>query len=126
MRISDWSSDVCSSDLHDWVNRRNPRTAAGVTAEGTIYFLIVDGREFEGGRRDGPPASVGLTIEELRAVMAHLGARDAINLDGGGSTTLVIRGRLENAPHADSGERAMWVDILRTCAHMPAGFTYPY
>src|SRR3546814_19092555 len=54
-----------AASVHDWVNRRNPRTAAGVTAEGTIYFLIVDGREFEGGRRDGPPASVGLTIEEI-------------------------------------------------------------
>ena len=101
-----------ASRVHSWVNRRNPRTAAGVAADGTIYLLTVDGREFEGEGRQGSLASVGMTIEELRLVMAHLGAHDAINLDGGGSTTLIVRGRLMNKPSDKSGERPVGDAIL--------------
>ena len=63
------------------MNDVNPRTAAGVTADGKLLLVTVDGRQ--------PSFSGGVYLDELAAIMADLGARDAINLDGGGSTTMV-------------------------------------
>ena len=63
---------------------RHPRTAAGVTADGhTLVLAVVDGRQ--------PGYSAGATLPELAALMIRLGAVDAINLDGGGSSTFVYR-----------------------------------
>ena len=60
------------------------RTAAGFGDDGrTLYLLALDG---------SAESNAGLTIAELAAVMQRLGAGDAVNLDGGGSTTLVTRG----------------------------------
>lgn len=66
-------------------SNRHPRTAVGVTAEGKLLLVTVDGRQ---------PMSAGMTLQELAQLMKQLGATDAINLDGGGSTTLAIRGGL--------------------------------
>ena len=85
--------------MHDWINRRNPRTAIGIKEDGTLLLVTVDGHQHR--------SSVGLTIEELRKLMKALGARDAVNLDGGGSTALVIAGRLVNRPSDPGGERAV-------------------
>jgi hypothetical protein len=62
---------------------RHPRTAAGVSRDGRyLYLLIIDGRQ--------PDYSVGATTRETAEWMRQLGAHNALNLDGGGSTTLVI------------------------------------
>ncbi|MFA6948691.1 MAG: phosphodiester glycosidase family protein, partial [Eubacteriales bacterium] len=61
---------------------RNPRTAVGIRADGTVVFFACD------GRRTG--FSDGLTLADLAAVMLEYGCVDALNLDGGGSTTVVI------------------------------------
>ena len=61
---------------------RHPRTAVGVRANGDILLVVVDGRQ---------SLSRGMSLRELAACMKDLGARDAVNLDGGGSTTLVIK-----------------------------------
>lgn len=62
---------------------RHPRSAAGVSADGkTLYLLAVDGRQDE---------SRGLTQEELARLLLDLGAAQALNFDGGGSTTLLSR-----------------------------------
>jgi hypothetical protein len=66
-------------------DRRHPRTAVGITAQGKLLLVTVDGRQ---------PMSGGMTLYELAQVMKQLGATDAINLDGGGSTTLAVRGGL--------------------------------
>lgn len=69
---------------------RHPRTAVGFNADTTrIYFVTVDGRQ---------ASSAGMTNFELRDFMVRLGAADAINLDGGGSTTMVLRGDIANSP----------------------------
>jgi hypothetical protein len=60
----------------------HPRTAAGVTADGKLLLFTVDGRNVG--------HSEGLTITEMANILIRWGARDAINLDGGGSTTLVM------------------------------------
>ncbi|MGZ5200644.1 MAG: phosphodiester glycosidase family protein [Telluria sp.] len=90
--------------MHDWINRRNPRTAIGVRKDGVILVAVVDGH--------APEASVGLTIEELRSLMAALGAADAVNLDGGGSSAMVVKGQLDNHPSDADGERKIGDAIL--------------
>lgn len=61
----------------------HPRTAAGVSKDGRwLYWLVVDGRQFGW--------SSGVTTNELALWLKHLGAWDGINLDGGGTTTLVM------------------------------------
>jgi hypothetical protein len=73
------------SDISDG---RHPRAALGL-ADDRFYALACDGRS----RHDA-----GLTLEELAALMAALGCHTALNLDGGGSTSLVSGGRLRNRP----------------------------
>ena len=66
---------------------RHPRTLAGTTWDGKIVFATIDG----GSRR-----SIGATLPQAARVAHALGLRDAINLDGGGSTTMAIRGKPAN------------------------------
>lgn len=62
---------------------RHPRTAAGVSQDGRfLYLLVIDGRQGD--------YSVGTTTAETAEWIQQLGAYDAVNLDGGGSTSLVI------------------------------------
>ncbi|MDX2268841.1 MAG: phosphodiester glycosidase family protein [Bryobacter sp.] len=68
---------------------RHPRTAAGVTRDGQLLLVVVDGRS---------SASVGMTIAELAEFLAELGAWEAVNLDGGGSSTLYAAGKIWNRP----------------------------
>jgi hypothetical protein len=75
----------------DITDGRHPRAALGIGA-GDVLAVACD------GRRTGVDA--GLSMLELAHVMARLGARHAINLDGGGSTALVHRGHLLNNPYA--------------------------
>jgi hypothetical protein len=75
---------------------RAPRTAVGITASGGVILLVVDGRQ--------PRLSLGLSLPETAEFMRELGARSALNLDGGGSSAMVIEGRLVNRP-SDGRER---------------------
>ncbi|HEX7089794.1 MAG TPA: phosphodiester glycosidase family protein, partial [Longimicrobiales bacterium] len=77
--------------------RRHPRTAVGIAPRGRLLWVTVDGRQ--------APYSDGMSLEELADLMARLGAHDAINLDGGGSTTMVVRGAVVNRPSDAAGER---------------------
>jgi hypothetical protein len=72
---------------------RYPRAALGVMP-GWILAVACDGRSEQDS---------GLTMRELAELMAHLGAARAINLDGGGSTSLVYGGALRNTPREDHG-----------------------
>jgi hypothetical protein len=76
---------------------RHPRTLAGVGRGGRILLATIDGRR--------PGYSVGATLRESALVMRSLGAREAVNLDGGGSTTMVVKGRVVNRPSDPGGER---------------------
>ena len=76
---------------------RHPRTAIGRRADGKIVMVVVDGRQ--------PKKSVGMTIEELAGLMSELGCVEALNLDGGGSSTMVIRNKIVNNPSDATGER---------------------
>jgi hypothetical protein len=79
---------------------RHPRTALGWNAEATrLFFVVVDGRQ--------PPYSDGMTLPELTWLFRRLGAVHALNLDGGGSTALLVGQRLVNRPSDAQGERAV-------------------
>jgi hypothetical protein len=84
--------------------RRNPRTLAGVTASGKVLLVAIDGRR--------PGHSVGASFEESAAVMKALGARDALNLDGGGSTGMTIGKSLVTRPSDPTGERPIADAVL--------------
>lgn len=77
---------------------RGPRTAIGIDKNGGYIILVVDGRQGY--------YSTGLTLTELAYTMQKFGAVDAINLDGGGSTAMVVRNRLINRP-SDGFERSV-------------------
>jgi Phosphodiester glycosidase len=82
-----------------FVAARHPRTLAGVRADGRLLLVTVD------GRRTG--WSAGVTLPEAARLMRSLGAREALNLDGGGSSSMVVRGRVVNRPSDPTGERAV-------------------
>lgn len=89
---------VPQSYAGDYYAQRHPRTASGLTEDGgTLILLTVDGRRSQ---------AIGMTFAELTAVMMEFGAHDAINHDGGGSTTLVIGGAIQNVP-SDGAERVV-------------------
>ena len=74
---------------------RAPRTAVGITDNGHILLVVVDGRQ---------SFSRGMTLRELAFLLRDLGAKDAMNLDGGGSSEMIVRGRIVNSP-SDGRER---------------------
>lgn len=77
---------------------RHPRTAVGYdSASRRLWLVVVDGRQ--------PPHSAGMTLPELASLMEALGVDEALNLDGGGSTTLIVSGRPVNRPSDAEGER---------------------
>ncbi len=83
---------------------RHPRTAAGLSRDGaTLILLVVDGRSAR---------SVGMTLVELAATMRRLGAWEALNFDGGGSSTMVVDGIVVNTPSDATGERAVGNALL--------------
>lgn len=88
---------------------RHPRTAAGIARDGTILLLVVDGRQRSLSR--------GATLPELAALMIGYGAVDAVNLDGGGSSTLVVDGQVLNAP-SEGPERPV-ADALLVYGDVP-------
>lgn len=83
---------------------RHPRTMIGVDRSGTIWLVTVDGRN--------PSFSLGMTFRELQRLASRLELRDALNLDGGGSTTMVVRGQVVNHPSDTAGPRKVSDSIL--------------
>jgi hypothetical protein len=75
---------------YGWFVRNNPRTGVGVDSRGRLLIVQSDGRQEN--------LSQGLTIAEFANVMRSLGAVEAINLDGGGSSATVVRGQLVSSP----------------------------
>ncbi|MFI5631365.1 phosphodiester glycosidase family protein [Streptomyces sp. NPDC051664] len=91
------------SFYYGWAAERNPRTIAGVDGHGRIMPATVDGRAVD---------SLGLSIAESAAVADSLGMENAVNLDGGGSTTMVVDDKMINHPSDAAGERPVGDAIL--------------
>lgn len=89
---------VNSNSGTEFSDTRHPRTAVGVTPDGTLVLLVVDGRQ--------PEISNGASLADLAFILARFGCIDAINLDGGGSSTFIIKEESEfvtkNSPSGGS------------------------
>src|SRR5690606_6995697 len=85
---------------------RHPRTAVAKLKDGKFLMMTVDGRQ--------PGVSVGMSLQELAEYLFSLGAVDAMNLDGGGSTTMYLDGKVVNTPSDKEGERKIGDAIVVT------------
>jgi exopolysaccharide biosynthesis protein len=92
-----------NSFFYGWVHKRNPRTFAGVDAQGRTLLVTADGRQ---------TTSLGLSLNEEAHVATSLGMVNAINLDGGGSTTMVQGDQVTNSPSDATGERPVGDALL--------------
>lgn len=77
---------------------RRPRTAVGYTSENKLIMFIAEG---------GLITSSGATLQQVAEIMISLGAVEAMNLDGGGSTTMAVNGELFNRPSGGTFQRAV-------------------
>ncbi|MEJ7701355.1 MAG: phosphodiester glycosidase family protein [Pyrinomonadaceae bacterium] len=83
--------------VKSFVETRHPRTAVAKLAGDKFLMVTVDGRQ--------PGTSVGMSLQELAEMLLKFGAVDAMNLDGGGSTTMFVGGKVINQPSDKEGER---------------------
>ena len=95
-----WEQEKSSKSF---VETRHPRTAVAKLKNGKFLMVTVDGRQKE---------SVGMNLNELAALLLELGATDAMNFDGGGSTTMFLDGKIVNKPSDKEGERKVSDAIL--------------
>ncbi|MFW5782133.1 MAG: phosphodiester glycosidase family protein, partial [Candidatus Muiribacteriaceae bacterium] len=97
--IKDGEINVTSTEENfkpNLVYQRAPRTAIAIMENREVVFVTLDGRQ--------KGYSIGMTLKELAEYLKSIGAVDAMNLDGGGSTTLVVEGKVLNRP-SDKSER---------------------
>jgi hypothetical protein len=92
----------------EFSSRRHPRSGVGFSRDSTrVVFLVVDGRQ---------QGSVGMTLPEFADLMIEMGVWEGLNLDGGGSTAMVVGGTVVNVPSDPAGERAI-ANCLLLIAH---------
>lgn len=101
---SDWKAEGLAAD--SFTSVRNPRTIVGADAHGQIWLAAVDGRE--------PEYSIGMNFADLERLCDRLQMTDALNLDGGGSTTMVARGVVVNRPSDPAGPRPVGDALIVT------------
>jgi hypothetical protein len=93
--VADWDAEALNPEA--FVNARHPRTLIGTDARGMIWLATIDGRQ--------PERSIGMTFADLQRLCDRLELTNALNLDGGGSTTMVMKGKLVNVPSDPGGAR---------------------
>jgi len=98
-----WQQEKASKSFAE---TRHPRTAVAKLKDGKFLMITVDGRQ--------PGVSMGMTLQELAEYILSLGATDAMNLDGGGSTTMFVDGKVVNTPSDKEGERKVSDAIVVT------------
>lgn len=93
------SADYAEGTFPRFSAGRHPRSGIGFSKDSTrVYMIAVDGRTQN---------SVGMSLVEFADLMLASGIYQGMNLDGGGSTTLVVDGKIVNAPSDPTGERAV-------------------
>lgn len=99
--LDDWTVERIAAGFE---TTRHPRTIIGVDARGMVWLVTVDGRN--------PAVSLGMSFIELQRLSKRLGLRSVMNLDGGGSTTMWVDGRIVNHPSDAGGPRKVSDAIL--------------
>jgi hypothetical protein len=94
-----------------FVETRHPRTAIAKLKDGKVLMITVDGRTEQ---------SAGIGLKDLAEYLLSLGAVDAMNLDGGGSTTMYLDGKVVNHPSDKEGERKVSDAIIVTARRTSA------
>ena len=95
--MDEWADEQISAAFD---TTRHPRTMIGVDGDNHVWLVTVDGRQ--------PPLSLGMNFSELKGLARRLGLRSALNMDGGGSTTMVLKdGWIVNHPSDPTGPRAV-------------------
>ena len=94
------------SEFQNNAGGTQPRTAIGQRSDGVVLLVTIDGR--------GSNGSMGINYSDLTDIFERYGCINAANLDGGGSTTLVVEGELINEPASfrDRGERNVFDAIV--------------
>ncbi|HEV7643215.1 MAG TPA: phosphodiester glycosidase family protein [Pyrinomonadaceae bacterium] len=88
-----WEQEKSSKSF---VETKHPRTAVAKLKDGKFLMITVDGRSESSG---------GISLNDLAALLLEFGATDGMNLDGGGSTTMFVDGKVVNHPSDKDGER---------------------
>lgn len=107
--------DLGMGERPAFAGSRHPRTAVGYDPRTErLWLVVVDGRQ--------SPHSAGMTLPELATLLEALGAQEGLNLDGGGSSVMVVLGSPRNRPSDETGERPVVnaLALLRDfggCAH---------
>jgi hypothetical protein len=96
------------------VETKHPRTAAALLKDGRFLLVTIDGRSESSG---------GVGLDHLAKLLLDFGAVDAMNLDGGGSTTMYLNGQVVNHPSDKSGERPVSDVIIVTARKGISGAT---
>jgi exopolysaccharide biosynthesis protein len=81
------------------INDKHPRTAMGYTADGRLIILVVEGR--------APGRAEGTTLTQTAEMLVSIGCVEALNLDGGGSSCLLVNGKETIRPSDKEGQRAI-------------------
>jgi len=97
-------TNIAEKILPSFVSDGHPRTAIAKLKSGQLLLVTVDGRQ--------PGESIGMSLTTLAYLLLEFDAHEAINLDGGGSTTMVIRNKTVNKPSDATGERPVSDAIL--------------
>lgn len=92
--VTEWAVEVLAPGFAE---TRHPRTLIGTHTDGSVWLITVDGRQ--------PQLSAGMSLVELRALAQRIGLHQALNLDGGGSTTMWVQGQVVNSPSDAAGPR---------------------
>lgn len=92
-KIDDYSLE---QTIDSFLEQRHARTAIGLHCDGDLIVVVVDGKQ--------PKTSVGMTMSALANLMQSLGCVEVLNLDGGGSSTMVLQNCVINTPAGDGDD----------------------
>ena len=99
--VKDWGPEKARDGF---ATERHPRTVIGTAGDGRVWLITVDGRN--------KSLSLGMSFAELQALVTRVGLVNALNLDGGGSTTMVVKGAVVNHPSDPTGPRRVSDSII--------------
>jgi len=102
--VHEWKSEGLVAET--FTDVRHPRTLIGLDAHQGVWLAAVDGRL--------PDYSIGMTFADLQRLSDRLNLSDALNLDGGGSTTMVVKGQVVNKPSDPAGIRPVGDALIVT------------